>query len=266
METNSLSTIDKIGESTMKVIGVVPARYHSTRLLAKPLADIHGKPMVQHVYEIALKARELDEVVVATDDERIASVVRGFDGQYVMTDSAHATGTDRVAEVAAGSAAAIVVNVQGDEPLLDPEMINECVKALKNVLKLGEDVGLSTVVKKVGEEGYKDPSVVKLVRDLRGRALYFSRSLLPYPRNRPQDFNVFEHIGLYAYTRECLKQLSHLPPAPLEQIEGLEQLRALENGIAIQVVETKCEGELVSVDTQEDLDRVRHIFANRVSK
>ncbi len=250
----------------MKVIGVVPARYHSTRLPAKPLADIHGKTMVQHVYEIALKAHELDDVVVATDDERIASVVRGFGGRYVMTDAAHASGTDRVAEVAAGSEAAIVVNVQGDEPLLDPEMINECVNALKDALKLGGEVGLSTVVKKVGEEGYHDPSVVKLVRDLRGRALYFSRSLLPYPRNRTKDFIVFEHIGLYAYTRECLKQLSSLPPAPLEQIEGLEQLRALENGIAIQVVETKCDGELVSVDTQEDLDRVRQIFANRVSK
>jgi 3-deoxy-manno-octulosonate cytidylyltransferase (CMP-KDO synthetase) len=248
----------------MKVIGVIPARYHSTRLMAKPLMDIHGKPMVQHVYEVAQRARELDDVVVATDDERIAAAVRSFGGRYAMTNAGHASGTDRVAEVAAGSDAAIVVNVQGDEPLLDPEMINECVCALRAALKDDENVGLSTVVKKIGEEGYHDPSVVKLVRDLRGHALYFSRSLLPYPRNRPQDFNVFEHIGLYAYTRACLAQLSQLPPAPLEQIEGLEQLRALENGIAIQVIETKCDCELVSVDTPEDLERVRRIFANRV--
>jgi 3-deoxy-manno-octulosonate cytidylyltransferase (CMP-KDO synthetase) len=266
METHPLSTIDKmfLEKAKMKVIGVIPARYHSTRLLAKPLADIHGKPMVQHVYEIAQRAGELDHVVVATDDERIAAAVRGFGGQYAMTNPAHASGTDRVAEVAAGSDAAIVVNVQGDEPLLDPEMINECIHALKDALRHGDGVGLSTVVKRVGEEGYHDPSVVKLVRDLRGHALYFSRSLLPYPHNRPQNFNVFEHIGLYAYTRECLMQLSQLPPAPLEQIEGLEQLRALENGIAIQVIETKCEGELVSVDTQEDLERVRRILADRV--
>jgi 3-deoxy-manno-octulosonate cytidylyltransferase (CMP-KDO synthetase) len=244
----------------MKVLGVVPARYQSTRLHAKPLADIKGKPMVQHVYEIAQRAAQLDSFVVATDDERIASAVRGFGGRYVMTNSEHASGTDRVAEVAAGVDADIVVNIQGDEPLLDPQMINECVLALKQ----NDGVGLSTVTKRVGEEGYQDPSVVKVVCDVRGRALYFSRSLLPYPRNRTRDFQVFEHIGLYAYTRDCLMQLSQLPPTPLEQIEGLEQLRALENGIAIQVVVTKCEGELVSVDTQEDLDRVRRILDKRV--
>jgi 3-deoxy-manno-octulosonate cytidylyltransferase (CMP-KDO synthetase) len=244
----------------MKVLGVVPARYQSTRLHAKPLADIHGKPMVQHVYEIAQRAAQLDSFVVATDDERIASAVRRFGGRYVMTNSEHVSGTDRVAEVAAGVDADIVVNIQGDEPLLDPQMINECVLALKQ----NDGVGLSTVTKRVGEEGYQDPSVVKVVCDVRGRALYFSRSLLPYPRNRTRDFQVFEHIGLYAYTRDCLMQLSQLPPTPLEQIEGLEQLRALENGIAIQVVVTKCEGELVSVDTQEDLDRVRRILDKRV--
>ena len=250
----------------MKVIGVVPARYHSTRLPAKPLADIHGKPMVQHVYEIAQRASELSEVFVAADDERVAAAVRGFGGRYVMTKPAHTSGTDRVAEVAAASDAAIVVNVQGDEPLLDPEMINECVRALKNALQDSDNVGLSTVAKKIGEEGFDDSSVVKLVRDLRGRALYFSRSLLPYPRNRPQNFSVFEHVGLYAYTRKCLQQLSELPPAPLEQIEGLEQLRALENGIAIQVIETRCQGQLVSVDTPADLERVRLIFAQREGK
>jgi 3-deoxy-manno-octulosonate cytidylyltransferase (CMP-KDO synthetase) len=125
-------------------------------------------------------------------------------------------------------------------------------------------VGMSTVVKKIGDEGYHDPGVVKLVKDLRGRALYFSRSLIPYPRFRTDAFSVFEHVGLYAYTKDCLRRLSGLPPGYLEQIESLEQLRALENGIAIQVTETKCVGELVSVDTPEDLEQVRRILSSGV--
>jgi 3-deoxy-manno-octulosonate cytidylyltransferase (CMP-KDO synthetase) len=246
----------------LKVIGVIPARYHSTRLPAKALADILGKPMVQRVYEIAQRAKVLDEVIVATDDERIEAAVRSFHGVVVLTDRAHASGTDRAAEVAASSDAAIVVNIQGDEPLLDPEMIDECVRALQDALEGDTEVGVSTLVKRAGEERFHDPSVVKVVRDARGRALYFSRSPIPYPRHRGETFEVFEHIGLYAYTRECLMYLSQLPPGRLEQIEGLEQLRALENGIHIQTVETKFRGELVSVDTPEDIERVRAIFAN----
>jgi 3-deoxy-manno-octulosonate cytidylyltransferase (CMP-KDO synthetase) len=241
----------------MKVMGVIPARYKSTRLEGKPLADIHGKPMVQHVYENARRASTLDSVVVATDDARICEAVRRFGGDVVMTKAEHTCGTDRVAEVAAASDAVIVVNVQGDEPLLDPKMIDECVNALQE----NEGVGMSTVVKKVGEAAYHDLAVVKTVRDTLGRALYFSRSLIPYPRYRTAEFEVFEHVGLYAYRKDCLMRLSQLPPTPLEKIEGLEQLRALENGIAIQAVETSCTGELVSVDTQEDLERVRQILA-----
>jgi 3-deoxy-manno-octulosonate cytidylyltransferase (CMP-KDO synthetase) len=161
--------------------------------------------------------------------------------------------------VASVSDADIIVNVQGDEPLLDPLMIEECVDALGN----GSNAELATIVKRVGEETFDDPAVVKVVRDTTGRALYFSRSLLPYPRNRTADFRVFEHIGLYAYKKDCLLRLANLPPTPLEQIEGLEQLRALENGIAIQVVETKSKQELVSVDTPQDLERVRGILAGR---
>jgi 3-deoxy-manno-octulosonate cytidylyltransferase (CMP-KDO synthetase) len=242
----------------MKVIGVIPARYKSTRLEGKPLADIHGKPMIQYVYENASRARTLDNVVIATDDERIEAAVRRFGGQVVMTRPEHASGTDRVAEAVKGRDAGIVVNIQGDEPLLEPEMIDECV----NALITNEGCGLSTVMKKIGEGAYQDPSVVKVVTDTRGRALYFSRSLIPFPRHRTEEFEVFEHVGLYAYTQECLIQLSRLAPTPLEKIEGLEQLRALEHGIAIQVVETRCTGELVSVDTQEDLERVRQILAN----
>ena len=247
----------------MKVIGVIPARYHSTRLPAKLLADILGKPMVQHVYELAQKAKLLDETIVATDDERIVAAVRDFGGRVVLTNPAHASGTDRAAEVASSSDADIVVNVQGDEPLLDPEMIDECVLVLQNALLEKDGVEFSTVIKRVGEETFDDRGVVKVVRDLKGRALYFSRSLIPFPRHRIEAFQVFEHIGLYAYTRKCLMRLSQLPPTPLEQVEGLEQLRALENGIAIQTVETKCQGELISVDTLEDLNRVRAVLAKR---
>jgi 3-deoxy-manno-octulosonate cytidylyltransferase (CMP-KDO synthetase) len=249
----------------MKTIGVIPARYKSTRLPAKPLADILGKPMVQHVYENASKASCLDSVVVATDDERIFAAVKAFGGMVVMTSPDHASGTDRVAEAAAASNADLVVNVQGDEPLLDSVMIDECVQGLKDALPYG-DVGMSTVAKRIGEDAYQDPSVVKLVRDLRGRALYFSRSLIPYPQLRTPSFGVFEHIGLYAYTKDCLARLSSMPPGNLEQIERLEQLRALENGIHIQVIETKCEGELVSVDTLQDLERVRRILAANGAK
>ena len=241
----------------MKVLGVIPARFHSTRLAGKPLADILGKPMIQYVYETARKARTLDTTVVATDDERIAYAVEQFGGQAVMTRSDHQSGTDRVAEVAAGSEAPIVVNIQGDEPLLDPKMIDECVQSLID----NPDAGMSTVMKRVGEEAFQDPGVVKVVRDARGRALYFSRSLIPYPRTRPADFAVFEHLGLYAYTKNCLLRLAQLPPTRLEKIEGLEQLRALENGIPIHVVETNCTGELVSVDTEADLEHVREILS-----
>lgn len=241
----------------MKIIGVIPARYKSTRLEGKPLVDIHGKPMIQHVYEAAQKALTLDRIIVATDDERVSEAVRRFGGAFMMTNPGHSCGTDRVAEVAAASDADIIVNVQGDEPLMDPRMIDECVAALRD----NTEVGMSTVIKKIGEAAYQDLAVVKVVRDTRGRALYFSRSLIPFPRHRTEDFEVFEHIGLYAYTRDCLVRFSQLAPTPLEKIEGLEQLRALENGIAIQTVETRCPGELVSVDTPEDLCRVREILA-----
>lgn len=243
----------------MRIIGVIPARFGSTRLAGKPLADIHGKTMIQHVYELACKATTLGSVVVATDDERVCAAVLSFGGRAVMTKPEHFSGTDRVAEVASAGDAEIVVNIQGDEPLLDPLMIDECVAALQDSLT----AELSTIAKEVGEEAFNDPSVVKVVRDVTGRALYFSRSLLPYPRNRTDAFRVFEHIGLYAYRKNCLERLAKLPPTPLEQIEGLEQLRALENGIPIQVVETKSDRELVSVDTQQDLEKVRHILAGR---
>ena len=240
----------------MHAMGVIPARYGSTRLAGKPLALINGKPMVQHVYENARRASTLSSVVVASDDERVLEAVAAFGGEAVMTSAGHTSGTDRVAEVVRLRDVDIAVNVQGDEPLMNAEIINECVRALTD----NPGVELSTVMKRIPESAYGDPSVVKVVCDAQGRALYFSRSLIPYPRHRTAEFAVFEHIGIYAYTKACLARLSRTPPSVLERIEGLEQLRALENGIAIQVVETAFTGELVSVDTQEDLERVRAIL------
>jgi 3-deoxy-manno-octulosonate cytidylyltransferase (CMP-KDO synthetase) len=238
----------------MRVIGVIPARYKSSRLEGKPLAEILGKPMVQHVYERARLARNLDDVVVATDDERIHRAVVEFGGKAVMTSAGHRSGTDRVAEVIEFEAADIVVNIQGDEPMLDPVMLEEIVEPF---LK-GTSAGLVTLKKEVFQDHeFADPGVVKVVTGPDGMALYFSRSLIPYPRNRTPHFRVFEHVGVYAYTRECLLRLAALPVSPLEEIEGLEQLRALENGIPILVVETRSRTQSISVDTQADLERVR---------
>jgi 3-deoxy-manno-octulosonate cytidylyltransferase (CMP-KDO synthetase) len=238
----------------MRVIGVIPARYKSSRLEGKPLADILGKPMIQHVYERARLARNLDDVIVATDDESIRRAVVEFGGKVVMTSAEHRSGTDRVAEAIASDRADVVVNIQGDEPMLDPVMLEEVVAPFRQ----GTSVGLVTLKKEVfRDDEFADPGVVKVVTDPNGMALYFSRSLIPYPRNRTRHFRVFEHVGVYAYTRECLLKLAALPVSPLEEIESLEQLRALENGIPILVVETKSCAQSISVDTQVDLERVR---------
>ncbi len=214
--------------------------------------------MVQHVYERARKAKKLGDVLVATDDERIRKTVESFGGKVVMTGPRHATGTDRVAEAVRDIDADVVVNIQGDEPLLDPMLIDECVSPFS----WDPPADMATIKKRVlDESAYSDPAVVKVVQDLSGRALYFSRSLLPFPRSRTKDFMVYEHIGIYAYTKECLMLLSKWAPTPLEMIESLEQLRALEHGIAIHLVETRSECELVSVDTPADLERVRAIMA-----
>jgi 3-deoxy-manno-octulosonate cytidylyltransferase (CMP-KDO synthetase) len=238
----------------MRVIGVIPARYKSSRLEGKPLADILGKPMIQHVYERARLARNLDDVMVATDHEGIRRAVVEFGGKAVMTSAERRSGTDRVAEAIASDRADVVVNIQGDEPMLDPLMLEEVVAPFRR----GTSVGLVTLKKEVfRDDDFADPGVVKVVTDPNGMALYFSRSLIPYPRNRTRHFRVFEHLGVYAYTRECLLNLAALPVSPLEEVESLEQLRALENGIPILVVETKSSTQSISVDTQADLERVR---------
>ncbi len=246
----------------MRILGVIPARYKSTRLEGKPLADILGKPMIRHVYERSRRARCLDDVLVATDDRRIFAAVERFGGKVVMTAESHPSGTDRVAEAVSSIEADVVVNIQGDEPMIDPAMIEEVVGPFQR----GTGAGLVTLKKRVRhDEDSEDPNVVKVVTDPAGYALYFSRSPIPYPRKRTEHFKVFEHIGLYAYTRECLLRLSRLAPTPLEGIESLEQLRALENGIRILVVETRCEAESISVDTRADLEKVCRLLGGRTN-
>jgi 3-deoxy-manno-octulosonate cytidylyltransferase (CMP-KDO synthetase) len=249
----------------LAIVAIIPARFGSTRLPGKPLSDILGKPMIQRVHERVRQVRGLDRVLVATDDERIASVVRGFGGEAAMTSAAHATGTDRLAEVARGGDARIVVNVQGDEPLLDPEAIEAALAPM-----LAEpDLPMATLSVPITDvDEMLAPSVVKVVVDARGDALYFSRSPIPW------SFGVAagdvrkaaqlaveaglakKHVGVYVYRREALLRLAALPPAPLEQAEGLEQLRALHHGVRIRVVHRAAAGG-PAVDTPEDLERVR---------
>ncbi len=239
----------------MNVVGIIPARYHSTRLEGKPLVDILGKPMIQRVYEGAARSAVLREVIVATDDSRILRAVQAFGGRAVLTSADHPTGTDRVAEVARSLDAEVVVNIQGDEPFVHPGMIDEVVAPLL------EDPGipLCTSMHEVTDrQDFDNPNVVKVVVDRDGFALYFSRSLIPFPRNAG-GHRVFEHIGLYAFRRAFLLEFAALPPTPLERSESLEQLRALEHGYRIRVVETRQPYLPLSVDTPEDLERARDL-------
>jgi 3-deoxy-manno-octulosonate cytidylyltransferase (CMP-KDO synthetase) len=232
------------------IVAVIPARYHSTRFPGKPLANLAGRPMIEHVYTRAAAAPGVDAVVVATDDARIEQAVRTFGGIVRMTGSEHRTGLDRIAEVAADLSCEIVVNVQGDEPLIDPQAIAEVIAPL------ARDPGLhmSTLRRQIVDPGEIDnPHVVKVVVDRRDRALYFSRSCVPFVGDARQP--VFKHIGLYAYRRAFVRELAALPQTPLELAESLEQLRALEHGFRICAVETHYDS--IGVDTPEDLERVR---------
>jgi 3-deoxy-manno-octulosonate cytidylyltransferase (CMP-KDO synthetase) len=252
----------------LAIVAIIPARFASTRLPGKPLSDIHGRTMIQRVHERACRARKVDRVVVATDDERIASAVRGFGGEAVMTSPSHPTGTDRVAEAARGMNAEIVVNVQGDEPMLDPAGIDAVVGALADDPAVPIST-LSLALRSVEE--MLAPAVVKVVTDAAGDALYFSRSPIPHlRRGASADLRASaeaavarglarKHVGLYAYRREALLHLASLPPSPLEEAEGLEQLRALHHGLRVRVVPVDGEGG-VAVDTPEDLERVRALL------
>jgi 3-deoxy-manno-octulosonate cytidylyltransferase (CMP-KDO synthetase) len=241
-----------------RIVVVIPARYASTRLPAKPLAEIAGRPMIEHVYRRAAATPGVDAVVVATDDRRIAAAVEAFGGTAQMTDAGHQTGSDRIAEVARTLACEILVNVQGDLPLIEPEMIAEVIAPLA----ADPSLTMATLRQRIAAaEEYVSPHVVKVVVDARGDALYFSRSPIP---NRPAHAAggpaaAFKHIGLYAYRREFLLTFAALPRTPLEQAESLEQLRALEHGYRIRTVLTTRSS--IEVDTPDDLERVRRTLA-----
>ena len=239
-----------------KVIGVIPARYGSSRFPGKIIADIVGIPMIQRVYEQVTKSKLLDELYVAVDDKKVYDCVVGFGGNAVMTGPQHQSGTDRIAEVMQKIDADIVVNIQGDQPLLDPLMIDEAVLPMLD----NPDIPMSTIKTKVDKELVNDPGVVTVVTDKDGFALYFSRATIPFARDN-QEIDYYEHVGLYVYRKDFLLQISKMPASPLEKIEMLEQLRVLENGYKILVVETKSPSAAgVSVDTPEDLKNVEELI------
>jgi len=246
----------------MKVLVVIPARYGSTRLPAKPLADIAGKPMIQHVWERGRQARGVDEVLVATDDPRIEASVKAFGGDAVLTSAAHESGTDRLAEVAATRPADILINLQGDLPLVPPTMIEAVLAPFTD-----PTVRMTTLAKVITNPAeIYDPNVVKVVTNQRGDALYFSRAPIPHVRDRvdrgltePLPGTYYQHFGVYGYRRETVLQFAAWPQGRLERLEKLEQLRALEQGCPIRVVVT--EEQTVEVNTADDLARVNALVA-----
>jgi 3-deoxy-manno-octulosonate cytidylyltransferase (CMP-KDO synthetase) len=245
----------------MSVIVVIPARYSSTRFPGKPLAPLKGIPMIEHVYRNSLNARLADEVIVATDSETILQKVLSFGGKAVMTSPHHVSGTDRIAEVVRGLPYDIIVNVQGDEPLIRAEMIDDVVSVLDD-----RGASMGTLAKKIENRSeIFDPNIVKVVCDEKGFALYFSRAPIPYHRDlfgaggtlnpsSSSELCMFKHVGIYSYRRDALLSLTGFRPSRLEEIEKLEQLRALENDLRIKVRETFF--ETVGVDTPEDLERI----------
>lgn len=241
-----------------KVAVIIPARYDATRFPGKPLAKLKGKPIIQHVFEQSERASLVNSVLVATDDRRIYETVTGFGGKAVMTSGKHQSGSDRIAEAAGGIECDMVINVQGDEPFVRPEMIDDVVDLLYN----DDRVSISTLARKIGTvEELLSPNVVKVVTDNEGFALYFSRAPIPYHRDDWRDLNnisiagqrteVFKHIGIYGYRKEALIRFSSLPPGKIERIEKLEQLRALACGMRIKVKET--EFDTFGIDTIDDL-------------
>ena len=243
-----------------KILGIIPARYASTRFPGKPLADICGKPMIQRVYERALKSKSLCGVLIATDDEKIFNAVKNFDlpdgsqgGQAVMTDSNLPNGTARCEQAAKiyNENIDAVINIQGDEPLLDPLMIDE-------VAELLNECECATLCSEL-ENDFSNPNIVKVVMSQNNYALYFSRSLIPYKRNKT-DLKIYQHIGIYGYSFEFLKKYVTLPPTPLSEAESLEQLKILEHGYKIKIKATSSKIKSLGVDTPEDLERVREII------
>ena len=259
----------------MSVLAIIPARYGSVRFPGKPLATLQGKPVIQHVYEQVAKAARVDDVVVATDDDRIREAVERCEGRVVMTSADIQSGTDRAADVARGSTASIIINVQGDEPLVQPEMVDQLAVFLE---EHGAVPMASLMTPLARSDAFANPNVVKVVVDRDGFALYFSRAPIPYlredlagsrlkaegsrqapwpPGQSPQ--RAYKHLGIYGYQRHFLLQFPHLEPTPLEQSERLEQLRALEHGYRIKPLETA--HDTIGIDTPDDLRRVEALLA-----
>ncbi len=253
----------------MPAIVIIPCRYASTRFPGKPLQSLLGKPLIQHVYERAGNAKKINGIFVATDDQEIFEAVKGFGGQAVMTSAAHKSGTDRITEALLkiektdenAKVADIIVNVQGDEPMIMPEMVDDVVELMNDIR-----ASIGTLARKIDKsDDITDPNVVKVVFDKDSFALYFSRSPIPFHRDiswrdgvklsNLSKFNMFKHVGIYAYRRESLLKFTSLPNSPLEEAEKLEQLRALENSFKIKVKITPYES--IGVDTPEDLERVK---------
>lgn len=242
----------------MEAVGVIPARYGSTRFPGKPLADLLGKPLVQHVWEGTHQSRRLSRVIVATDDDRIFEAVQSFGGEVVMTSREHPSGTDRVAEVVKDMDVDVVVNIQGDEPLIEGRVIDELVSAFE----ADRDLNMATLANRaqLGRD-HSDPHTTKVVVDQKGFALYFSRWPVPFSRDElsgEQGAGHLQHIGIYGFRKDFLLLFTSLEPTPLEQIEGLEQLRALEHGFRVKVIET--DHQPTNVDTLGDLERVKRII------
>jgi 3-deoxy-manno-octulosonate cytidylyltransferase (CMP-KDO synthetase) len=248
----------KLSLNPDQVAIIIPARYASTRFPGKPLCSIAGVPMIEHVYKRALKSKLASSVIVATDDERIARAVEAFDGEYIMTRSDHATGTDRLAEVAMKMPQIeVIVNVQGDEPLIDPANIDKAIEPLLN----DDNVKMSTLAYEMTQEHeMQNPMIVKVVLDNNGFALYFSRAAIPFYRDNTGDqIKRLGHTGLYVYRRQCLLDIAKMPVASLEQAEQLEQLRALQNGIKIKVMVAARSAP--AVDVPEDVLKIEKIMS-----
>lgn len=253
----------------MAVIAIIPARYGSTRLPGKPLALIGDKPMIQHVYESASKARVLDRVLVATDDRRIEAAVKSFGGEAIMTSTQHASGTDRLAEVARKLKAELVVNVQGDLPFIHADTITRAVRPLRR----NRHIHMGTVCNPIYDEReWRNPNIVKVLTDQAGFALYFTRAPVPYVRDDKTELGArdqasgqrlwgYRHLGLYVYRRDFLLKFARLRPTPLEQIESLEQLRAMAYGYRIHVAQV--DERSVEVDTADDLKRAAQHLRSR---
>ena len=242
----------------MKTIGVIPARFASTRFPAKVLAQIAGKPMIEHVWAKAKQARELEDVIIACDHADVFKVAQSFGAKAVMTDPNHPSGSDRIAQVVKDLDVEIVVNIQGDEPFVDPKTIDSLVALLKN----DSQCQMGTVIKEIKDEAdFQNANVVKCVVDAQGYALYFSRSPIPYHRNgrKPEGLKNYKHLGLYAYRRNFLLQYKDWPKSILEITEQLEQLRVLEKGYRIKTTITTSES--IAVDVLEDLKKAEQWFA-----